>query len=133
MTAAPDSRLHVLVVDDDPLNLRIAARLLRELGHQGALVNNGAKAVQLAREQRFDLVLLDIHMPGLGGQDTLAALRSLPPGSARPKVLMVSGEADPATQAHFLAAGADGFLTKPLARDPLAQALASLSRGRPLA
>ena len=127
MTTAPDTGLHVLVVDDDPLNLRIAARLLRELGHHGALVNDGAKALKLAEAKAFDVVLLDVNMPGMNGQDTLAALRSRPQGRRLP-VLMVSGHADPGTQAHFLALGADGFLTKPLTPGMLATALAGLAR-----
>lgn len=128
MTSAPDTGLHVLVVDDDPLNLRIAARLLRELGHHGALVNDGAKALKLADTQAFDVVLLDVNMPGMNGQDTLVALRSLVPQGRRLPVLMVSGHADPGTQAHFLAHGADGFLTKPLESGTLAVALAGLAR-----
>lgn len=128
MPTPADSGLHVLVVDDDPLNLRIAARLLRELGHHGALVNDGAKALALTEAQAFDVVLLDVNMPGLNGQDTLAALRRRPPTRRRPAVLMVSGHADPGTQAHFLGLGADGFLTKPLDPGTLAAALAGLGR-----
>ncbi len=118
----------MLVVDDDPLNLRIAARLLRELGHGGALVNSGAKALQLAREHPFDLVLLDVNMPGMSGQDALTELRRNPPGGRPLKVLVVSGLDDTGTQQHFIDAGADGFITKPLDRDRLAGALASLAR-----
>jgi len=128
MTAANGIGLNVLVVDDDPLNLRIASRLLRELGHCGALVNSGEKALQLAGQQSFDLVLLDVSMPGMGGQDTLVALSSNTFDGRRPRVVMVSGHCDSATQQHFINAGADGFITKPLDRDRLAATLASLSR-----
>lgn len=124
MSPANSPGLHVMVVDDDAINLRIAARLLRELGHHGALVNEGGKALRLLEARPFDLVLLDVNMPGLNGQDTLAALRRLP--GPRPAVLMVSGHDDAGTRAHFLALGADGFLSKPLDRATLASALAAL-------
>ncbi|MFT7721603.1 MAG: response regulator [Roseateles sp.] len=126
MNPAPASGLHVMVVDDDPVNLRLAARLLRELGHHGALVNGGEKALCLLAARPFDLLLLDVNMPGLGGQDVLAALRRQPPAGRRVAALMVSGHDDPGTQAHFAALGADGFLTKPLERAALAAALARL-------
>jgi len=124
MSTANSPGLHVMVVDDDAINLRIAARLLRELGHHGALVNEGGKALRLLEARPFDLVLLDVNMPGLNGQDTLAALRRLP--DPHPAVLMVSGHDDAGTRAHFLALGADGFLSKPLDRATLASALAAL-------
>lgn len=111
----------VLVVDDDVLNLRVAARLLRELGCRGALAPDGRTALRLAEEQAFDLVLLDIGMPDLNGQETLQALRARP--GQRLPIVMVSGHDDEATRRHYLALGADGFLTKPLAATELRQAL----------
>ncbi|MDX5631020.1 MULTISPECIES: response regulator [unclassified Brenneria] len=115
--------LRVLVVDDDVLNLRIAARLLRELGHSGALAADGEKALQLLRRQSFDLMLLDINMPKLSGEDTLRALRA---EGQRLAVLMVSGHDGEETRRHFLDLGANGFLAKPLAQSALQAALAQL-------
>lgn len=112
----------VLVVDDDAMNLRFAARLLRELGYSGALANDGQKALRLVDEQSFDLVLLDVNMPGMSGQDTLTALRARP--GKRLPVLMVTGHDDDDTRRHFTALGADGLLVKPLAAAPLRQAIA---------
>lgn len=127
MNPAPVAPLQVLVVDDDPINLRIAARLLRSLGHHGALVNDGAKALRLLARQHFDVLLLDVNMPGLNGQEVLAALRPRDAAGRRVPVLMVSGHADASTQAHYLAAGADGFLGKPLDQAGLAAALDRLA------
>lgn len=120
--------LRVLVVDDDAVNLRIAARLLRSLGHGGAMATQGEKALELLTQQSFDLMLLDINMPnGLSGLDTLTQLcRQENPGSPRLPVLMVSGQHDATTQAFFAQAGADGFLTKPLDATALADALERL-------
>ncbi len=129
MPASPLKPLQVLVADDDAINLRIAARLLRELGHHGALVSDGAKALRLLDERRFDLLLLDLNMPGFSGQDTLAALRRREGRGRRLPVLIVSGHDDAGTRAHFLAAGADGFLAKPLEPQALAAALAAVCGG----
>lgn len=120
-TSVPNPQ-RVLVVDDDAMNLRFAARLLRELGYSGALASDGHKALRLVDEQSFDLVLLDINMPGMNGQDTLKALRARP--GKRLPVLMVSGHDDDDTRRHFSALGADGLLVKPLEAAPLRQAIA---------
>jgi CheY-like chemotaxis protein len=116
LPAVPDRPLKVLVADDDALNLRIAARLLKEQGFGGALVNNGARALQLASEQVFDLMLLDICMPQMDGRETLGLLRqSERQGRRRLPVIMVSGFESRSVVDGLLAAGADGFLVKPLA------------------
>ncbi len=115
--------LRVLVADDDPLNLRMTARLLRDLGHGGAMVTDGAKALKALEQQTFDLVLLDVQMPELDGYATLRAIRARDlPGRKLP-VLMVSGESCDEIQQRFFAAGANGFLVKPLSVHTLAEAL----------
>ncbi|PRD66933.1 hypothetical protein C6P64_02030 [Malikia granosa] len=122
--------LQVLVADDDALNLRVAARLLREQDCSGALVTSGDKALQLIAQREFDLMLLDISMPQMDGAQTLQALRERERQGARHlPVLMISGFDDPATVARFLAAGADGFLVKPLAADRLRAEISRLTRG----
>lgn len=117
----------MLVVDDDPIILQVTARLLRDLGLHGALVKSGEKALQLLEKQRFDVVLLDVSMHGLSGQDTLAEIRRAHSGALLP-VLMVSGYSDTSTQEHFLKLGAQGYLTKPLDRAELAAALGRLTK-----
>lgn len=123
--------LHVLVVDNDVLNLRIAARLLRDLGHSGALAGDGEKALQLSQQRQFDLMLLDINMPKLSGEETLRALRAQErrDGGKQLPVLMVSGHNGEETRRHFLALGACGLLEKPLSLAALQAELTQLSRG----
>ena len=120
--------LRVLVADDEPLNLRIAARLLRELGHGGVLVRDGAQALAALRSQTFDVVLLDLDMPVLDGYGVLGALRA-PGASAAPPVIIVSGETGEATRTHCLAAGAVGYLLKPLTATDLQATLSRLPPG----
>lgn len=128
MTASPlkPPGLRVLVADDDALNLRVAARLLRDLGHGGALVTDGAKALAALPRQAFDLVLLDIHMPELDGHATLRAIREGERSGERVPVVMMSGDGGADTQQAFHAAGADGFLVKPLSVPALTEVLRRL-------
>lgn len=110
----------VLVVDDDPLQLRAAARLLRSLGHSGALAHRGAVALDLLKQQTFDLLLLDLRMPDMDGVELLRRLRPLWP---RLPVVLVSGDDLRADWAFYEQAGADAHLIKPLDVSALAALL----------
>ena len=111
----PQRSLRVLVVDDDPIQQRIAARLLRELGHSGALAGNGERALQILQQQPFDALLLDLNMPVLDGMATLATLRAqATEARAHPPVILVSGDDLAADWDYYRAAGATSYLQKPL-------------------
>ena len=119
--------LRVLVTDDDPIQLRIAARLLRELGHSGALANNGQIALDMLERLPFDLMLLDLNMPVHDGLATLAGLRERRArGQATLPVILVSGNDLAANWAYYRDAGASGYLVKPLDIQALEAALLKL-------
>lgn len=103
--------LRLLVTDDDPLQLRAAARLLKSLGHTGALANHGQAALDLLERQTFDVVLLDLRMPVLDGLETLARLRQR---HRQLPVVLVSGDDLGADWGFYRQAGADAYLVKPL-------------------
>lgn len=107
--------LRILVADDNPINLRAATRMLRELGHSGVLVTDGEKALRALESQPFDLVLLDVSMPVLDGESVLATIRqSAKLAIRRIPVIMVTGHDLPSDRQRFLLAGASGHLAKPL-------------------
>ena len=122
---SPVPALRILVVDDDPIQLRAAARILRELGCSGALANRGEMALDLLGKQVFDLVLLDLRMPGLSGLETLAQLRIKYPCLP---VVFVSGDDLSSSWSFYKKAGASGYLTKPLDKDSLAALLSQQTR-----
>lgn len=116
-TTSPAMRpLRVLVADDNPLNLRLATRILREMGHSGVLVGDGHKALEALRAQTFDLVLMDVTMPGMDGVEALAELRAREAagGLRRTPVIMVTAYDLPEDRRRLLDAGADGYVAKPL-------------------
>lgn len=101
----------ILLVDDEPDIRTIAEMGLRDLGGLSVeLAASGPEAVALAQRERFDLVLLDVMMPGHDGPSTLAALRAA--GVTTPVVFMTA-KVGPAELARYEALGARGVIAKP--------------------
>lgn len=116
--------LHVLVADDDFFMQRLATILLNSLGHTGVVVDDGEKALAALAKRRFDLVLMDIMMPNMDGLQALASLRKQEQVNGRhQRVIMVTGHAEPTDRARLSAAGADGYVSKPLEIDALEREL----------
>jgi DNA-binding response OmpR family regulator len=103
---------HILIVEDDPRISATLGKLLTSRGHQVQRVENGAQALLTAHAELPDLILMDMAMPVLGGQEALEALQREERTAGIP-VIVLSGLADDDTQAHALAAGASIYLIKP--------------------
>lgn len=104
---------HALVVDDHPTNRLLATALLKRLGWIVSNAENGSMALDLAAQTHFRLVLLDISMPGLSGEETCARLRATPSGSAL-KIVAYTAHAFPEDRERLLASGFDDVLVKPI-------------------
>jgi CheY-like chemotaxis protein len=104
----------ILYVEDNPSNLRLVERVLARRGGVRLLTAPEGEIVQeLVRQQRPDLVLLDLHLPGIDGEEVLRRLRADPRTADLP-VVMVSADVNPWYRERLLEAGADDYLTKPL-------------------
>lgn len=107
----PKSR--VLVAEDNPLNYELVRDLLDARGHEVEWARDGEEALQLARTGRFEVLLLDLHMPKLDGLEVVRAVRAHPP--PRPlKVIALTADAMVGVREDLFAAGVDGYLSKPL-------------------
>lgn len=107
---------HFLVVDDDPVNQMLAASMLKALGYGVRLAPNGIDAITACQASAPSAVLMDVQMPGLDGLEATRRLRALQDSGALTAfpIIIVSGFYSPAERAACFAAGADGFVTKPL-------------------
>lgn len=122
----PASRL--LVVDDDQTFRRSTAELLRDDGYQVDVAGDGAEAGRRLEDEAYDLVLMDLRMPGLDGTRVVEVLRRR---GLRTPVLMVSGYGTIESAVESLHVGADDFLTKPVDPEELSRKVAQLLQRRP--
>ncbi len=107
-----------LIVDDHPTNRLLAGAMLRKLGWVTEEAESGEAALRLAGSCSFTLVLLDISMPGISGEETCGKLRQLP-GGAELSIIAYTAHAFPEERERFLAAGFDEILVKPINRERL--------------
>ncbi len=116
----PREDLHqakILVVDDESVNVLLLERLLRGEGYRHIVTTTDSReVVPLYREQRFDIVLLDIRMPHLDGFQVMAALRELDEEDDYVPILVLTAQIDPETRLRALQEGARDFLNKPFDR-----------------
>lgn len=116
---------HALIVDDHPTNRLLASALLKRLGWIVSEAENGSMALDLAPQKPFRLVLLDISMPGLSGEETCARLRTTPFGSAL-RIIAYTAHAFQEDRERLLAAGFDDILVKPISIQALETLTGSL-------
>jgi CheY-like chemotaxis protein len=129
----PDARsgLHILLAEDNPINMLLIRELLRRRGHRITEVTNGNAAVQAMMEGRYDLLLTDIHMPGMDGVEAARAIRAAEArgGSPRTPIVALTADVLESGKDSCLEAGMDGFLTKPVDPAELEEMFARLFPG----
>lgn len=119
-TAIPEPiNLHILAVDDHPLNLKLVCTLLEGLGIQVTAATNGQEAVTLAQQQRFDLIFMDIQMPDMSGLDATKLIRQQERDGQRVPIVALTAHALSDEKELMLQQGMNDYLTKPLQESQL--------------
>lgn len=124
--AAPeDSRLNVLLVEDHPVNQRVACLILEPFGMKVAIAGDGAAALDRFREESFDIILMDMQMPVMDGLASTRAIRALEAAENRPRtpIAILSANAMQEHVAAAMDAGADCHIPKPIEPDRLLGAI----------
>jgi CheY-like chemotaxis protein/HPt (histidine-containing phosphotransfer) domain-containing protein/anti-sigma regulatory factor (Ser/Thr protein kinase) len=121
-TAGP--ALDILVVEDVALNREVAEGLLQRDGHQVWLVEDAEQALAQCAARAFDLILLDVHLPGMSGVELCKQIRNHHGPNQQTRIFALTASVQPALVRGYLDAGMDGILAKPLKLDNLRQVLA---------
>jgi adenylate cyclase len=123
---SPDPRAKILVVDDEPLNLRLLEAVLTSHGYAVIVAGSGAEALERVKDELPDLVLLDIQMPEMNGHEVCRRLREDPATEFLPVVMVTSSDTE--VRVDAIEAGADDFITKPFNQQELLARVRSLVR-----
>ena len=106
----------MLLAEDNIVNQRVAVGLLSQRGHHVTVANNGREALEAMERETFDLVLMDIQMPEMSGLEATAAIRELERQPAATRIVAMTAFAMHGDRELCLAAGMDGYLSKPVDR-----------------
>jgi signal transduction histidine kinase/AmiR/NasT family two-component response regulator len=123
--------LRILVAEDNPTNRKVAELMLTAMGAEARCVENGQLAVEAARDEAFDLVLMDLQMPVMDGLSAIRAIRNEEQASGRPRlpIVVLSANVAPEHLAASQTAGADGHVGKPIRLEDLSAAMNEAMQG----
>ncbi len=121
--------MRLLVADDQPANLTVLSRLLEKGGHHVRAVHSGSEVLSSLERDSFDAVIIDLHMPGISGIETIKQARMMEAGRERTPFVVLSADAAASTLRSAERAGAHAYLTKPIATGKLLDVLADIALG----
>lgn len=113
----------ILVVDDVPLNLKVVEVLLKPFGANVELVNNGKDALEMMKQKKYDLILLDHMMPGMDGVETLKQAREISDYYKDAAIIAMTGNASVTARDEYLCMGFTDYLEKPILQDKMKEIL----------
>jgi two-component system, sensor histidine kinase and response regulator len=123
--------LRVLLAEDNAVNQKVVIGMLANQGHEITVVDNGRDAVAAAGRETFDVVLMDVQMPGMSGVEATEAIRKAERGStAHVPIVAMTAHAMTGDRERFLAAGMDGYVSKPLRIDEVLATIDAATRGQ---
>ncbi|MCA9772204.1 MAG: response regulator, partial [Myxococcales bacterium] len=123
--------LRILLAEDNPFNQEVAIEFLRRHGHEVTVAHDGAEAVEKIQGEPFDLVLMDVQMPRMGGFEATAAIREMEENAGRrTPIFAMTAHAMKGDRERCIAAGMDGYVSKPFAPKELFAAIDQVIDGR---
>ncbi|MSS73205.1 MAG: response regulator, partial [Candidatus Latescibacteria bacterium] len=124
-------QFQILLTEDNPVNQRLAVRLLERWGHRVTVAENGRQALSLLEDQKFDLALMDVQMPEMDGFETTARIREREKATgAHLPIIAMTAYAMEGDRERCMAAGMDGYVAKPILAEDLFQTIEQVVLGK---
>jgi CheY-like chemotaxis protein len=123
--------LRILLAEDNPVNQKLALRLLERMGYHADVVGNGLEAIASIERSAYDVILMDVQMPELDGLEATRRIRRRWPGETGPRVVAMTANAMEGDRETCLAAGMDDYISKPIRPEALGASLAATPRRDP--
>ena len=123
------TQLRILLVEDNPANQKLATYILQDRGHLVEIAGDGQEAIYLSERNCYDVVLMDVQMPGMNGLEATTAIRKRENGGSRVPIIAMTAHAMRGDRDRCLAAGMDGYLSKPVNAQEMIGLVENLARG----
>ena len=124
---ATEHPLRILLVEDNAVNQKLALRLLSQLGYEADVASNGFEAIDAIDGRTYDLVLMDVQMPEMDGLEATRRILARVDAAHRPRIVALTANAMDGDREQCIAAGMQGYISKPIRVDELVGALRSAS------
>ncbi len=124
--ASPPHPLRILLVEDNLFNQKVALRYLEKIGYYADVAANGHEALNAMEHQQYDVVLMDIQMPGMDGIETTQHIRQWGAEKHQPHIIAMTAHAMRGDRERCLEAGMDNYVSKPIQLDELAKVLSKV-------
>lgn len=111
---ADEFPLSILIAEDNPVNQKLAVRLLKQLGYTADVVSNGKEVLSQIRKRQYDIILMDLHMPEMDGLETTREIVHTVDAQIRPKIIAMTADAMSGDREKCIDAGMDDYLSKPV-------------------
>lgn len=122
-TLAKNLPLNILVAEDNPINMKLAIRILEKMGYQADSAGNGAEALESVARQHYDIVFMDVQMPEVNGLEATRRICRRWPEEKRPRIIAMTANALEGDREKCLEAGMDDYISKPIRIDEVQAAL----------
>lgn len=128
--SASELPLKILIAEDNQINRKLLERLLKKQGYTPSLAVNGSEAVAACHSEKYDLIFMDIHMPGMDGFEASRRIRAELEAGNQPVIIAVTAHVLPGSEEACLEAGMDDFIAKPLRIEEIIEKIRYWGTGR---